>query len=57
MSTIYRCKSRIQSSLTVFGGVLVSLLLASPVTVAAQAGQLDTSFANKGIFLDNFSGA
>jgi hypothetical protein len=37
-----------------FVGVPVSLLRASPVTVAAQAGHLDTSFANKGIFVNNF---
>ena len=57
VSTMDRCKSHIQFAVAVFCGVLVSLLLASPVTVAAQAGHLDTSFANKGIFVDNFDGA
>lgn len=33
------------------------VLIAAPTLAVAQAGQLDTTFANKGIFLDNFSSA
>jgi hypothetical protein len=47
MGTIYERKSRIRFSLAMFGGFLVSLLLASRVPPAAQAGHLDTSAPTK----------
>ena len=57
MGTIHGRKSRIRFCLAIFCGFLVSLLLASRVPAAARAGQLDTSFADQGIFLDHLSGA